>query len=565
MIEPAEKQTKARPTAFASAVNGIARGWEVLRTRGPSEVQFWFIALLVGIASGLAAIAFRFGIENLQAWIYGTDNVLQLHSHIAGLDWWWIFLIPVGGGLAVGLLLDRFTDDGRVRAVAEVIEAAALNNGRVQRRRGLVSSLASLITLSTGGSSGREGPVVHLAAVLSSYVAGWIRADGIHGRDLLGCAVAAAVSASFNAPIAGALFALEVVLRHFAVHAFAPIAIASVAGTIINRLVYGDVTEFVLPMQSALEFYVELPAFMMLGLLSGIMGVVLMRSIFWADDIANGWQTATGLPRWARPAVAGAMLGALAIWWPHIIGVGYETTSLALTGDLVLREAVVFIVLKVAAVAITMGGRMGGGVFSPSLMVGALTGLAFGLVATSVFPEVSGEQSLYALAGMGAVAAAVLGAPISTTLIVFELTGDWQTGLAVMVTVSLSSALASRMVDRSFFLTQLERRGVHLAAGPEAWLLGTFDVQSIMRSPDHPRGAKAEACQELVLAGTWLDKSATLEEAMPLFEKTNAAFLPVVHFPGDDAPPEVWGALFQVDALKALNRALVSTAVEEHS
>lgn len=565
MTHPRDQQPPARLSVWGSFRATIVHGWSVLRTRGPSEVQFWFIALLVGIAGGLAAIGFRYGIETLQAWIYGTDDVHLLHSHIAGLDWYWIFLIPVCGGLAVGLLLDRFTDDGRVRSVAEVIEAAALNEGRVQRKQGLVSSLASFITLSTGGSAGREGPVVHLAGVMSSYMAGWLRTDGIHGRDLLGCAVAAAVSASFNAPIAGALFALEVVLRHFAVHAFAPIAIASVAGTVLNRLVYGDVTEFDLPMQSALEFYVELPAFMILGLICGLVGVVLMRSIFWVEDAANTLQASTGLPRWARPAIAGTLLGALAIWWPHIIGVGYETTSLALTGNLALHEAMVFVVLKVAAVAITMGGRMGGGVFSPSLMVGALTGLSFGLVATAIFPDVSGEQSLYALAGMGAVAAAVLGAPISTTLIVFELTGDWQTGLAVMVTVSLSSALASRMVDRSFFLTQLERRGVHLAAGPQAWLLGTFDVQSIMRGPDHPRGAGKEACQDLILAGTWLDKSATLEAAMPLFEKTNATFLPIVHFPGNDAPPEVWGALFQVDALKALNRALVSTALEEHS
>ena len=556
-----ERQT----SVFASGLASVAQGWTVLRTRGPSEVQFWFIALLVGIAAGGAAIGFRFGIETLQAWAYGTDDPHLLHTHLAGLAWYWIVLIPVAGGLAVGLLLHRFTDDGRVRSVAEVIEAAALSDGRVQRRRGLVSALASMITLSTGGSSGREGPVVHLAGVLSSYVATWMRFDGIHGLDLLGCAVAAAVSASFNAPIAGALFALEVVLRHFAVHAFAPIAIASVAGTVINRLVYGDVTEFALPVQSALEFYVELPAFLILGLVCGLMGVVMMRAIFWTDDIASRWQATTGLPRWARPAIAGTLLGAIAIWYPHIIGVGYETTSRALTGGLVLHEAVVFVVLKVAAVAITMGGRMGGGVFSPSLMVGALTGLAFGLVATSIFPEVSGEQSLYALAGMGAVAAAVLGAPISTTLIVFELTGDWQTGLAVMVSVSLSSALASRMVDRSFFLTQLERRGVHLAAGPQAWLLGTFGVQSIMRATGHPRGADPEAAQEMVLAGTWLDKSATLEAAMPLFEKTNAAFLPVVHFPGNDAPPEIWGALFQVDALVALNRAMARKAAEEHS
>ncbi|MBM1219472.1 chloride channel protein [Ponticoccus sp. SC2-23] len=556
---PGSRDGKGGPLAT------LSRGWAVLLEKGPSEIQFWFIALAVGIAAALAAIAFRGGIILLQGLVYGTDDIEHIHSFAAGLDWYWILVIPILGGLFVGILLDRFTDNARVRSVADVIEAAALRDGRVQRRRGLVSALASLVTLSTGGSTGREGPVVHLAAVISSYASAWMRFDGVHSRDLLGCAVAAAVSASFNAPIAGAIFALEVVLRHFAVHAFAPIAIASVAGTVLSRLVYGDVAQFGLPQQSQLEFYIELPAFLILGLVCGLVAVVLMRSIFLAETLADRAQARTGLPRWARPALAGAILGAIAIWYPQIIGVGYETTSLALTGSLLLHEAIVLVMVKVVAVAVTMGGRMGGGVFSPSLMIGALTGLAFGIVATGLFPNVSGEGMLYALAGMGAVSAAVLGAPISTTLIVFELTGDWQTGLAVMVSVSLSSALASRLVDRSFFLTQLERRGVHLAAGPQTWLLGTFQVASVMRATGAPRAADPDAAQEMVLAGTWLAHDATLEQAMPLFEKTNAQFIPVVKFPGDDQPPEIWGALFQVDALRALNRAMARTAAEEHS
>ena len=355
--------------------------------------------------------------------------------------------------------------------------------------------------------------MVHLAGVISTLVSRRINASGITGRDLLGCAVAAAVSASFNAPIAGALFALEIVLRHFAVHAFAPIVIASAAGTVINRLEFGGLTEFALPTVGDMSFYAELPAFLLLGL---------------------------------------------------TCGVGYETTTRALSGDMILHEAVVFAVLKIIAVSITLGGRMGGGVFSPSLMLGALTGLAFGLIATGVFPTMSGATSLYALAGMGAVAAAVLGAPISTTLIVFELTGDWQTGLAVMVAVSMSTALASRLVHRSFFLTQMERRGIHLAAGPQAYLLGMFMVGRIMRRPDDLRAANEETCWDLIGEGTYIDGTATLEAAMPIFEQTGAAFIPVVTLK-PESPPELLGALFHVDALKAYNRALAETAAEEHS
>jgi chloride channel protein, CIC family len=556
--QTAQAQARRILHDLARACRDAAR---VVKTRGPNQLQFWFIALAIGIAAGVAAVLFRLGITALQTTVYGTDNILLLHSFAAGLAWYHLLIIPICGGLVVGVILDRFTDDGRVRSVADVIAGAALSQGRVEVRRGLASAVASMITLATGGSSGREGPVVHLAAVLSTLVCRWINANGITGRDLLGCAVAAAVSASFNAPIAGALFALEVVLRHFAVHAFAPIVIAAAAGTVINRLVFGDVTEFVLPVQNALGFYVELPAFLILGLVCGLVAVILMKAIFWADDIASAVQAKTRLPRYLRPAVAGALLGGLAIFWPHIIGVGYETTSAALTGNLLWHEAVVFVAIKVLAVAITIGGRMGGGVFSPSLMIGALTGLAFGVIATAVFPNVSGQGTLYALAGMGAVAAAVLGAPISTTLIVFELTGDWQTGLAVMVAVSLSTALASRLVDRSFFLTQLERRNVHMAAGPQAYLLATVPVVSLMRPV-----VVGHDYDTMLQDGIYLDRSATLEQAMPLFERSGASDLPVVSLiGGDDSPPQVVGSLVLVDALRALNRALSETAAEEHS
>jgi len=553
----------ALKTAIDDVAQNLRDGWSLLRAHGPGKLQFWFIALLIGIVGGAVAVAFRFGISTLQTLFYGTDDV-ELASAAELLPWWLVLIIPILGGLTVGLLMRSVSSTGRVQTVADVIEGAAMNDGRVSGRVGLASALASLITLSTGGSTGREGPVVHLAGVISSWVSDRIRADGITGRDLMGCAVAAAVSASFNAPIAGALFALEVVLRHFAVHAFAPIVIASVAGTVVNRLVFGDVTEFTLSNATALEFNIELPAFLLLGLVCGMIAVVLMRAIFWTDMVGDRLQAVTRLPNWTRPAVAGAMLGALAIGFPHIIGVGYETTSAALTGKLLFQEAVAFAVLKVVAVAITMGGRMGGGIFSPSLMLGALAGLAFGQIATGIFPTVSGSETLYALAGMGAVAAAVLGAPISTTLIVFELTGDWQTGLAVMVAVSTSTALASRAVNRSFFLTQLERRNIHLAAGPQAYLLSMFTVAKVMRPAEAPGAAPEDACWDLIEDGVYIDGNATLEAAMPMFERANHSFIPVVTLGGEDRPPELWGALFQVDALKAYNRALAATAAEEH-
>ncbi len=546
--------------------NGLAelrRAWRAMAQRGPSQVQFWLIALVIGVVAGMGALGFRVGIGALQEFVYGASDK-ALHSKLATLHWAWVVGIPVAGGLAVGLLMQAFSKIRRPQSLADVIEGAALREGRVDRREGLASTLASLITLSTGGSSGREGPVVHLGAVISTYISGWIRADGITARDLMGCAAAAAVSASFNAPIAGTLFALEVVLRHFAVRAFAPIVIASVAGTLVSRWQMGDVTEFSLP-ASNLGFYGELPAFLLLGLVSGLMAFVLIRSIFIAEELGDLVQKATRMPDWPRPALAGAVLGVIAIWFPHIIGVGYETTSRVLTGQIGLWMVIVFVAVKVAAVAITFAGRMGGGIFSPSLMVGAMTGLAFGYVATSVAPELSGAETLYALAGMGAVAAAVLGAPISTTLIVFELTGDWQAGVAVMVSVSLASALSARLVDRSFFLTLLKRRGVRLADGPQNYLLGTISAGRLMRALGAEDGASETRCLELVEQGHSLSPEATLERAFALFDNGKIEFIPIIEPTEEGASPEILGALFYIDALRAYNRALAEIAREEHA
>ena len=389
-----------------------------------------------------------------------------------------------------------------------------------------------------------------------------MNARGITARDLLGCATGAAVAASFNAPIAGALFALEVILRHFALHAFAPIVIASVAGAVVHQMTFGDQLEFNLPFAPDLQSYIELPAFMGLGLVSGVVAVFLMRSIFLADTVASGIQDHLTLPRWLRPAVAGVLLGLIATQFPVIIGVGYETTFAALSGNLILSQAILFCMIKVVAVSITMGGRMGRGVFSPSLMVGALLGLSYdGIIATSFVPSMSGPVSLYALAGMAAVAAAVLGAPISTTLIVFEMTGDWQTGLAVLVTVSLATALSSRYVDRSFFLTQLERRNINVAIGPQGYLLELVRTDATMRPIDD----EIQEDWDLVEKGHYVSAAGTLNTAMTVFARTRAVYLPVVKVGGETAPSQILGRLHEVDVLRAYNKALSDAAEEEHS
>lgn len=550
------------------AIRRLRAGASQLRNRlGQVDVRsqliLWPIAVLIGVVTGYAVILFRTAITWLQSIFYGASDEV-IHSAAAGLPWYLVLSVPILGGLAVGMILTVLTPDSRARAVDAVIEAAAINAGRVDRKIGIASSMAALVTLSTGGSTGREGPAIHIGAVIASWVSDRLDATPITARDILGCAAAAAVSASFNAPLAGALFALEVVLRHYALHAFGPIVISSVAAAVVSRIHLGDITEFMLPVQS-IAFYWEIPAFALLGVLSGFVGVVMIRTLFMAEGIADRLQRKLSMPNWLRPAVAGAMLGVIALQFPHIIGVGYETTSLALTTQIAFFTAVIFAVVKVAAVAVTFAGRMGGGVFSPSVMLGALTGCAFGEVAIQIFPLVSGSQGLYALAGMGAVVGAVLGAPISSTLIVFELTADWQAGIAVMISVSLASVVADRMVARSFFLTQLERRGLNLSNGPQGYIAATMPVIHLMRYRGAEDCASDMACWALVEQGVFLRREDTLERALPMLERLRGGFLPVVDGTiGGETTPELLGALFQSDALAAYSRALEEELREEH-
>ena len=526
--------------------------------------MFWTVAFAVGLVGGFAAVLFRFSVSSLQEVFYQTDEI-TLVSKIHYIPWAWLLLLPVLGGLSVGLILHYFLGEDRNGSVSDVIEGATLNNGRVSLKFGLVSTLVSLVTLTTGGSTGREGPVVHLAAVISTWISNFMNVEDISARDLLGCAVAAAVSASFNAPIAGTLFALEVILRHFAIHAFAPIAIASVAGTIIGRFFYGNVTEFTLGNETTFAFYSELPAFMILGLVCGLVSVVFIKTIFLIDDFTSKVQHKNNIPIWLRPTVAGFFLGIIAIKFPHIIGVGYETTSNALTGQFELKTIIIFAIIKVVAVVVTMAGRMGGGIFSPSLMLGALTGLGFGLLATSIFPTASGSETLYALAGMGAVAAAVLGAPISTTLIVFELTGNWQVGLAVMAAVSTSTALTSKFVDKSFFLNQLTRRNLNLISGPQFYLLRNKSVGNVMKK-NHSDLIDHKVFEKDIfkkIDSIELDNS--LELALHIFEQDNVDYLFVVRPESEKTISDVIGVLYYLDVLKIYTEVLIKNSQEEHS
>ena len=522
---------------------------EFLRERQP---LVWAIALAIGIGAAYFAIFFRTLIGLFQLPWLGTlsENV---YSAALTTPWWVILLAPAVGGLAVGLFLQHLMPGRRVHGVADVIEARALLGCRISAREGLSSALVSAVSLGTGASAGREGPVVHLGATLASVLQDLFKLPHTARRTLLACGVAAAVSASFNAPIAGVLFAHEVILAHFAMRAFVPITISSVAATMIARIHLGDFPAFIIP-DYQITSYWEFPAFALLGVTCACVAIAFQFAILTSDRIARS----VDIPLWTRPVIGGAMVGFIAIWFPQVLGVGYDATDAALKDHFPLTLLLVLLVLKAVTTAITLASRFGGGIFSPSLYLGAMCGGAFGLMAASVFPEIASSGGLYAILGMGAVAAAVLGAPISTTLIVFELTGGYEMTLALLLAVSISTGLTQAVYGQSFFHDQLSSRGIFLKEGPHKHIVRSLKVRDFMLPIEK---SVSEAMAGLEADTAWLTPDDTVESALRAFDKTGLNRLPVVEN-GDTSKLAGWTE--QVDALNAFNDALIEASREEH-
>ncbi len=447
----------------------------VKRLTKNDQVVLTGLAVAIGVLASGAAIVFRHAIGVFQGLGYGFGGE-RLITIVSILPWWQILLVPAVGGLAVGVFVHNFMPNRRPQGVADVIEANALRGGRMSVTDGLKAALVSAVSLGSGASVGREGPVVHLGASLGAWISRRLHLGRSASRTLLGCGVAAAVAASFNAPIAGTFFALEVVIGNYALTALAPVVIAAVTGTIVSRLYYGDFPAFVLPELHTLTSFWEFPAFALLGVVSAAVAIIFIHATMFTDDSVSRLP----LPRWARPALGGLAVGAIGIFYPHVLGVGYEATDAALSGRYELWLLLSLVVFKLAATAISLGTGFGGGVFSPSLIMGAMLGGAFGILATGVFPELSSGHSAYTIVGMGAVAGAVLGAPISTILMIFELTSDYALTIAVMISTTIAALITQQWLGRSFFTEQLRRRGLTVTGGHDVGLLRLVRVRDVM-------------------------------------------------------------------------------------
>ncbi len=467
------------------------------------------LALLIGVLAGYGAVLFRFFIRSIQ-WLFyqNSGDILDFAATVPPLL---KILLPALGGLVVGLLVYFGAREAKGHGVPEVMEAVALKDGFIRKRVALVKILASAVCIGSGGSVGREGPIVQIGSSIGSSVAQIFKVPRIHMKTMVGCGAAAGIAATFNAPIAGVLFALEIILADFGLMSFSPVVLASVTATTISRHYFGDLPAFIIPEYSLTSLW-EFFFYPLLGILAGLIAIVFTSVIYGAEDLFERLP----LPGWLKPALGGAMLGVIFLRFPHVFGVGYGAINLSLVNELSLLLLFLLIWVKIAATSITIGTGGSGGIFAPSLFIGAMTGGAFGSLLQLGFPEITSSSGAYALVAMGGVVAGTTHAPITAILILFELTGQYSVILPLMITCIIATIVASTLKHGSIYTIKLLRRGVHIETGREQNVLRRLKVKDSMN-----------------LGLFTIQEGTPLQEIIETFKNQNAPYLHVINAQGE--------------------------------
>ncbi len=447
-----------------------------LETQAIGEHLFMvLVAVVIGLLGGLGAVLFRLVIQAFQ-YLFFSESVPSL-SYFIALSWWHKLLAPAIGGVIVGPIVFYLAREVKGHGVPEVMESLALKGGVIRPRVVLAKIVASAVSIGSGGSVGREGPIVHIGAALSSSIGQLIKITGGRLRTLVGCGAAAGIAAAFNAPIAGALFAVEVILGDFGIAQFSPIVISSVAATVISRHFLGNFPAFVVPKYELVNAF-ELIPYALMGVACGVIAVLFIKVLYSIEDHFDSMSLWEPL----KPVLGGVIIGVIAIYFPHIYGVGYETINNTLNGSTTGTILALLLILKIVATSVTLGSGGSGGIFAPSLFMGAMVGGLIGTLIHHVFPDATGSQGAYALVGMGAMVAGTTHAPITAIIMIFELTDDYHIILPLMAACILSTLLSTRIAGHSIYTLKLFRRGINIRQSQDINILKAISVRDVMFS-----------------------------------------------------------------------------------
>jgi CIC family chloride channel protein len=454
----------------------ILKKFSGLQTLQASEHTIMAVlAVIVGLAGGFGAVGFRYLIDFFQTVAYGGEN--DLLELVINRPWYYRVAIPAIGGLIVGPLVYFFAREAKGHGVPEVMEAVALKGGVIRKRVVVVKSLASAISISTGGSVGREGPIVQIGSAIGSVLGQFMKVSADRMRTLVGCGAAAGIAATFNAPIAGSMFALEVILGDFGLATFSPIVISSVVATAVSRAFLGDTPAFIVPVYELVSAW-ELPMYLVLGIFCAVVGVSFTKILYRIEDVFDQIK----FPEYLKGLVGGLMLGVASLIFPQILGVGYGAIDMALMQQMAWWLLLVLVVVKILATSVTIGSGGSGGIFAPSLFLGAMAGGFFGIVVHQLFPNITASPGAYSIVGMGAVVSATTHGPLAAILILFEMTGSYKIILPVMLACIIANIASRQMLRDSIYTLKLARRGIDIKEGKEVNVLKSMYVKDVMNS-----------------------------------------------------------------------------------
>lgn len=432
------------------------------------------LAALIGFVSGLASTAFRWMIEFFGN-VFSSEGLSLLGITGTALPFL-LPLMPMFGGIFTGIICHFFPDAVKENGVHRVMHAVALKAGKIRKRTLITCSTTSALTIGSGGSAGREGPTVQIGSAVGSALGNLFHLSRERVRVLVGCGAAAGIAASFNAPLAGVLFSLEIILGDFAIHTFSPIIVASVIGTATGRALEGNEITFQVPIHELVS-YSEIIFYLFLGLLCGLVSRLFTSFYFKSHDF---FDNKVNLPKPLKPALGGLIVGLISIGFPAILGNGYEFMEKALSGELLWGMAFILIFLKIFSTSVTLGSGGLGGVFAPSLFIGAMLGSAFGAMVHGINPDLTASPETYALVGMGAVAGAVMQAPLTNILMLFELTNDYTIILPIMITCIVSAQTFRGFTKNSIYIQKLLKEGINIQHGREVSILNSIKVSEVM-------------------------------------------------------------------------------------
>jgi CIC family chloride channel protein len=467
-------------TPAGSPLMRAVSGW-----LGGTRLGLAVMALVVGVGAGFGAVGFRELIYGC-TWLVTGHNQFgqQGHApslHLEALGIWFVLVVPIVGGLVYGPMIQRFAREARGHGVPEVMLAVAENGGRIRPQVTIVKAFASAITIGVGGSVGREGPIVQIGSALASTLGQRVRMSESRLRIIVACGAAGGISATFNAPLTGLFFGFEIVLREFSLDALVATSLAAVTGDIISRAFFGSAPFFAsFPHSLSVTNDTTYLLIALLAIAAGLIGVGFKTFLYWLEDVVDElWR---GRPEWARPAVGGIALGLLLLAVPQMYGVGYPVMDSAVAGHVVLGLILLFLVCKVLATSLTLSIGGSGGVFAPSLFVGAMAGMAFGTIVNHVFGSGLGPPALYAVVAMGGVFAASAQAPLTAISSVIEMTGNFGITIPVMLTAGIASAVSKQISYGSVYTTKLLRRGIDIERPKTTSVLQTLTVADVMQA-----------------------------------------------------------------------------------